>query len=483
MNKFSSGAASWITKSLLGDDERESNAGAGREDTSGPFGKVNGESPTISRNESTTELYNPMAAMNSGYQAISNAPPSQYRPASGGGGRYAPNGGASRYAPSMASSVSSIPDASRPQTQRSHTAGPSMHDTFRSDTGSAYSPSDSGRPYSSDSRQADLHDQPYGSYGQHYQMHQQPVAEEDEPQDAFSQPSGLGLHNGSGTDEVENFASTSSGYEPPTSGYEPPSYQPYEPEPDQPSDDEAAPKPKKKSFMDDDDDDGFAQRAAQMKKAQADREADEAFKKAAEADAARDKSKGSDKRNSGWLSGWFKKEGAEGQQQQGPIRAKLGEENSFYYDENLKKWVNKKAGTDAATPTPATAPPPRAGPPSRPASTVTGPPSRVASGSLPMRPPTSNSMYGSTPPIGGAGGLPSGPPSRVGTPGGGVPIPLPAAVSALNPGTPPSRPSTTMSADSLDDILGGPPGPRKGGAAGAAKNKKKGRGYIDVMAK
>jgi hypothetical protein len=41
-----------------------------------------------------------------------------------------------------------------------------------------------------------------------------------------------------------------------------------------------------------------------------------------------------------------------------------------------------------------------------------------------------------------------------------------------------------MSADSaLDDILGGPPGPRKGGAAGAAKNKKKGRGYIDVMAK
>jgi hypothetical protein len=484
MNKFSSGAASWITKSLLGDDEREASAGAGREDASGPFGKVNGESPTISRNESTTELYNPMAAMNGGYQAVSNASPSQYQFPSSGGGRYAPNGGASRYAPSMASSVSSMPDASRPQTQRSHTAGPSIHDNFRSDMGSGYSPSDSGRPYSSDSRQADSQDQSYGSYGQHYHMHQQSVAEEDESQDAFSQPSGLGLHNGSVAQEVENFASTSGGYEPPTAGYEPPSYQPYEPEPDQTGDDEASPKPKKKGFMDDDDDDGFAQSSAQMQKAQADREADEAFKKAAEADAARDKSKGSDKRNSGWLSGWFKKDGADGQQQQGPIRAKLGEENSFYYDENLKKWVNKKAGADAATPTTATAPPPRAGPPSRPASTVTGPPSRIASGSLPMRPPTSNSMYGSTPPIGGAGGPPSGPPSRVGTPGGGVPVPLPASVAALNPGTPPSRPSTTMSADSaLDDILGGPPGPRKGGAAGGAKNKKKGRGYIDVMAK
>jgi hypothetical protein len=481
MNKFSSGAASWITKSLLGDDEHESGAGVGREDTSGPFAKVNGESPTISRNESTTELYNPMAAMTAGYQAISNAPPSQYQPSSGSGGRYAPNSGASRYAPSMASSVSSLPDGSRPQTQRSHTAGPSMHDNFRSDMGSAYSPSDSGRPYSSDSRQADLQDQPYGSYGHHYQMHQQSVAEEDEPQDAFSRPSGLGLLNGS-VAEDDNLASTSGGYEPPTGdGYEPPSYQPYELEPDQVDDDEDAPKPKKKSFMDDDDDDGFAQRAAQLKKAQADREADEAFKKAAEADAARDKSKGSDKRNSGWLSGWFKKDGADGQQQQGPIRAKLGEENSFYYDENLKKWVNKKAGAEAATPTPATAPPPRAGPPSRPASTVTAPPSRIASGSLPMRPPTSNSMYGSTPPIGGAGGPPSGPPSRMGTPGSGVPIPLPASVTALTPGTPPSRPSTTMSADSaLDDILGGPPGPRKGGAA---KNKKKGRGYIDVMAK
>jgi hypothetical protein len=86
------------------------------------------------------------------------------------------------------------------------------------------------------------------------------------------------------------------GYEPPSSGYEPPSYQPYQEEtkpwdadePDSPAEEK---KPKKKSFMDDDDDDEFIRRAAQLKaqprsssKSDADKAADEAFRKAAEAD-------------------------------------------------------------------------------------------------------------------------------------------------------------------------------------------------------
>lgn len=43
----------------------------------------------------------------------------------------------------------------------------------------------------------------------------------------------------------------------------------------------------------------------------------------------------------GWFGGWFggKKEQSIGP---GPIKAKLGEESSFYYDKELKKWVNKK---------------------------------------------------------------------------------------------------------------------------------------------
>ncbi|RDB21051.1 COPII coat assembly protein sec16 [Hypsizygus marmoreus] len=59
----------------------------------------------------------------------------------------------------------------------------------------------------------------------------------------------------------------------------------------------------------------------------------------------------------GWLSRWWKKSDAA----PGPIKASLGEESAFYYDKDLKRWVNKKAGgAEASKPA---APPP---PPSRP---------------------------------------------------------------------------------------------------------------------
>lgn len=49
-----------------------------------------------------------------------------------------------------------------------------------------------------------------------------------------------------------------------------------------------------------------------------------------------------------WIGGWFKREataspGIGG----GPIRAKLGEETSFVFDPELKRWVNKKVRTSA----------------------------------------------------------------------------------------------------------------------------------------
>jgi hypothetical protein len=79
------------------------------------------------------------------------------------------------------------------------------------------------------------------------------------------------------------------GYEPPTSSYEPGPYQPYQPDEPLLSNEEGQDRPKKKSFMDDDgeDEDDLAAKAAALKKAQkaeADRVADEAFRKAAEAD-------------------------------------------------------------------------------------------------------------------------------------------------------------------------------------------------------
>ncbi|KAF8590610.1 hypothetical protein K439DRAFT_1611986 [Ramaria rubella] len=61
-------------------------------------------------------------------------------------------------------------------------------------------------------------------------------------------------------------------------------------------------------------------------------------------------------------SSWFGRWWGRGQEtaSTGPIKAKLGEETSFYYDKELKRWVNKKAATTETTSSP---PPP---PPSRP---------------------------------------------------------------------------------------------------------------------
>ena len=49
------------------------------------------------------------------------------------------------------------------------------------------------------------------------------------------------------------------------------------------------------------------------------------------------------------------------------VRAHLGEETSFYYDKELKRWVNKKAGADSAA-APAALPPPPKKPANAPAS-------------------------------------------------------------------------------------------------------------------
>jgi hypothetical protein len=38
-----------------------------------------------------------------------------------------------------------------------------------------------------------------------------------------------------------------------------------------------------------------------------------------------------------WLSKWWKKDSAPG-----PVKANLGDETAFYYDKELKRWVNKK---------------------------------------------------------------------------------------------------------------------------------------------
>ncbi|KAG8924904.1 hypothetical protein FRC01_010910, partial [Tulasnella sp. 417] len=70
----------------------------------------------------------------------------------------------------------------------------------------------------------------------------------------------------------------------------------------------------------------------------------------------------------------------------GPVKAKLGDESTFYYDKELKRWVNKKAGDTGAAPAPLPPPPSRA--PSR---AQTASPSQMA-------PTTSSLSRGATPP-------------------------------------------------------------------------------------
>jgi hypothetical protein len=238
--------------------------------------------------------------------------------------------------------------------------------------------------------------------------------------------------------------------------------------------------------MDDDDDDEILRKAAELKtqnkgKSEADKAADEAFRKAAEADgkvsftpqldslrlifmaAQKDKPAAPQQRGS-----WFAIPSIFGKKdpnapQTGPIKAKLGEESSFVYDETAKRWVNKKAGAVDTPTASATPPPPRSSaPPSRPSSRAMPPPGRSESpaiappsgalGSLtPCLPPMTRSASTPMPPGGGAGGLAS---------------------------RPPSRPMTSMSsASDLDDLMG-PAQPR---SARAKKAPRKGR-YVDVMA-
>ncbi|KAK2466902.1 hypothetical protein APHAL10511_001160 [Amanita phalloides] len=58
---------------------------------------------------------------------------------------------------------------------------------------------------------------------------------------------------------------------------------------------------------------------------------------------------------SSWFSRWWKRE-----QASRPVKASLGDESSFYYDAELKRWVNKKTGSEETASKAAPPPPSRA---------------------------------------------------------------------------------------------------------------------------
>lgn len=143
-----------------------------------------------------------------------------------------------------------------------------------------------------------------------------------------------------------------------------------------------------------------------------------------------------------WLGGWFKREASPAAQiGPGPVKANLGDQKTFYYDEKLKRWINNSGKGGDETP-PSIVPPPRAS---------TASPSRAMRGSP---------RFGSpAPPV------PPMPPQRSQTTGP-PPLSRSATSSDLRSQTPhgelrpPSRPSSA--ADGA-----------QGGRANARRNKPK----------
>jgi len=485
MDKVGSSLLSKFNSFIAGDDEDNTANKSGGSEV-GPFAKITGDSPSLTPSHSNADLYGAM----SGY-GVPAQPPAP------GNSRYAPS---NAYAPRSSSEQqrSRYEPGGRPSMESNDSYGmraASDNYTPMTPTSNIYSPTQTQLSPPSARTQAKA--QSYSPLRPEYSPAQPSLGSPYMPtppiQDSSSAPAFGGYQPQASYDEPSQPTDnelTYDRYGPSSTTFEPPAYQPYNPDEDDEDDkkkEEEKQVTKKKSFMDLDDDDDLAARASALKisgggssKSEADKKADEAFRKAAEADAQRDKEAAAAKKG-GWLSGWFKKDPNAAP---GPIKAKLGEESSFYYDTDLGKWVNKKGGAADTGKPAATPPPPRAGPPGGAARSASGgaptPPMGPPGG---LRPPTSNPRSSSMPPpMGGAA-------SRASTPGipesdeeGFAAGPKPPVLARPSFGAasgPPSRPGTGMSnASSIDDLLGAPQA-RKGPAN---KKKKAGR-YVDVMAK
>jgi len=479
MDKVGSSLLSKFNSFIAGDDEDNTANKSGGPD--GPFAKIAGNSPSLTPSQSSTDLYGAM----SGYGAPTQPPVP-------GNSRYAPS---NAYAPRSSSEQqrSRYEPQGRPSMESNDSFGVrAVSDTYTpmTPTSNVYSPTQN--QLSPPSARTAAKAQSYSPLRPEYSPAQPSFGSPYMPTPPIGEPSLAPAFGGyqpqANSDEPTANELTYDRYGPSSSIFEPPAYQPYNPDEDDKEDDKQI--SKKKSFMDLDDDDDLAARASALKisggsssKSDADKKADEAFRKAAEADAQRDKEAAAAKKGGGWLSGWFKKDPNAGP---GPIKAKLGEESSFYYDTDLGKWVNKKGGAADTGKPAATPPPPRAGPPGGGARSASGSaaptPPMGPPGAGALRPPTSNPRSSSLPPPMGVAG------SRASTPGipesdeEGFAGPKPPTLARPSFGAasgPPSRPGTGMSnASSIDDLLGAPQA-RKGPAG----KKKKGGRYVDVMAK
>ena len=324
LDKVSGSFFSKVNQFIAGDDSDADSAvsGKGTNPLAGPFREVSGDTPNMSRSSSSTDLYGSYPSAPP-LQA-GTAAPSRYAP----GGQYAPHG---QYTPR-----SSLENNGRSSQEYRR---PSQHDNYNATSLTQQPsptlprPSSTSNPYHQPPQlQARSAHQPQGyalgreSYLPTSPLHPEyiPEAPADEPstslyeQEPYQPTPPLEAESSQHPYRVSSSPShqpPASSYEPSTSSYLPPQltkdasalgvgsadpeYKPTSTStyqnptyasdtPNVQAEDESPvqEKPKKKSFMEDDDDDFVARAAAVLKqeKAQKDREADEAFRKAAEAD-------------------------------------------------------------------------------------------------------------------------------------------------------------------------------------------------------
>jgi hypothetical protein len=312
IDKVSGSVWSTFTNFVAGDESDTgtpgSNTGSGAE--VGPFARIAGGTPTISRSPSTTDLYGTY----NGGPAINGTLPQP----SMAGSRYAP-GGSHTPPAELQRSASFQPGSYGSQTRSSfegrlsgeHRRGPyepvRRDSDYRPDsqpTANSYVPQSSSFSPQSSSYSPYGKDPPYTESGPSYTVQAQvhnneqsvptsflaPQVPDSELPSSYSPPEpSYDPQHSSAYESPASFGyepPSNSSYEPPSSGYEPPSYEPatMNDEPDSPIET----RPKKKSFMDDDDDDipslKRAPESREKTKEEKDREAQEAFRKAAEAD-------------------------------------------------------------------------------------------------------------------------------------------------------------------------------------------------------
>ena len=288
---------------VAGDESDAASTGSGKaiDQDAGPFARVAGDSPTLSRTPSSGDLYSTYPA------GIGISPSTQM--ANPSNSRYAPAG---LYTPrsSLEQTGRSSQEYSRP-TQADLLRPAFGHQQYQSrPTSSAGSHHEPFKPVSQPST--------YPPHTESYlptppsQPEYMPVGPPDElssslyQQDPYQPTPPLEPQTFHVRDEPVPEPEAMNGYEPPSSSYNPPSYayeppstggyEPpsssgynppsYNPEIPQAAESPVEEKPRKKSFMDDDGEDDFKTRAAALReeKARKDREADEAFRRAAEAD-------------------------------------------------------------------------------------------------------------------------------------------------------------------------------------------------------